>query len=316
MDMRKKHPFFVLVMISIVLLITACSQTTTGSTVSSLSPLQVIQNSSKAMQQLKSSHLEVQMNNTIQATGSSTVNTPAVNATTITTTPVATTTAVPQNLTINVKGSGDQALPNAMQLKLAVNTLNQTTNLSQIIQGDKVYIQNAEGKWYVMNRSDLQGYIGNPFSGFTIDQNSLLGLVQNARIIDHGAEKLNGADMRHISADLDKIALRQLLSQNPDLKSAVGQQNLDALLNNTKTFKSSVDVWIDEIQFYVHRTQLKLNLVADTSKTGSPSAPQTISTDFNATVDLSKFNDPVTITPPTDAIPTDNPGAVIGIGKP
>lgn len=311
MGMRKRYPLFFLA--SIVLLITGCTQTTTGTTPSTLSPLQVLQNSANTMKQLKSSHFEIQLTDNTQTTGSAaaTTTTPTAKGT-----PAASGTVAPQNLNVNIKGSGDQAGPDQTQMQVTIASLNTTTKLAEVTQSDKVYVQNAQGQWYVLNKTDLAKYAGNnPFSGMNIDQNSLLGLVQQANITDRGTEALNGQNLRHISADLNKTALRQLLSSNPDLKNALGQQNLDTLLNRTKSFKSTVDVWIDESKFYVHRTQLKLNMVADTSDV-SNEAPKTVSTDLNSIIDLSKFNEPVTINVPTNATPTDNPGAIFGIGKP
>ncbi len=304
MKSRYIYPVLFLLMAASLLLFSACSQTITtpGTTgASSLTPLQLLQKSADAMKQLKSSHVEIQSTNNVQSSGAT--GTVTVNG-----------TPVPQNADVSIKGSGDQALPDAAQMHLTVSSGNQTSNLSQVLQGDKVYVQNTQGQWYVMNKSDLAQYVGNPFAGVNVDENSLLGLVQHANISDHGAENLNGQNLRHISADLDKTALRQLLNENPDLKNSLGQQNIDTLLNNTKSFKSSVDTWIDESQFYVHRTQLQVNLVADTSQLGG-TAPKSVTTNLNTIVDLSKFNEPVTINPPANAIPTSDPSTVFGISK-
>jgi hypothetical protein len=316
MTIRKSYPLLVLTMALVLLLASACSTSvginapggSSGGS-SSLTPLQVLQNSANAMKQLKSSHIVVQSTNTIATTGSA--QTPPGPAAT----PGATATPASSNVTVNISGSGDEALPGQEQFHLTVNTLNQSTSLSEIVQGDQIYVQNPQGQWYVMNTSDFQGWTGNPFSGVNLDQNSLLALVQHTKITDHGDENLNGQSLRHITAVLDKDALRQLLTSNPQLQGALGTKNIDDLLTNTKAFLASIDVWIDETHFYVHRTQLKLNLVANTSSIGGE-APETVATNLNTIIDLSKFNAPVTITPPTNATPTDNPGAIFGIGKP
>jgi len=251
------------------------------------------------MKQIKSSHIDLQLTHSVQTSNTSSA-TPS------------TGTSRPVNYNVNIKGNGDLALPDQEQLHI---TVNQSTNVAEIVQGAKVYVQNAQGQWYVLNKSDFNGVVNNPFSGVNIDQNSLLALVQDSKITDHGDENLNGQNLRHITADLDKNALHQLLTNNPQLKSTLGQQDLDTILNDTKSFQSSIDVWIDESQFYLHRTQLKLNILADTSGVGN-GAPSTIATNLNTIVDLSKFNDPVIITPPTNATPTTNPSAILGFGKP
>lgn len=307
MALRKHYTILFMLMVAIALLITACSQTVTGPTTggSSLTPLQVLQKSADAMKQLKSSHIDLQSNTSLQTSDTATPS-------------VGTGTPTPSNITINITGTGDeaftsdQATPDQEQLTLNIG---QAAKVAEIVQNDKIYVQNPQGQWFVLNKSDFQGSIGNPFSGVNLDQNSLLGLLQHTKITDHGDENLNGQSLRHITADLDKTALRQMLNDNPQLQGALGQQNLDTVMNNLKSFQSSIDVWIDETQFYVHRTELKLNLVANTS-TNESAAPSTATTNLDTIIDLSKFNQPVTITPPTNATPTNNPGAIFGFGRP
>jgi hypothetical protein len=303
--MKQRYIVLFFSLITTVLFISACSQPITGpgtGTGSSLTPLQVLQKSANAMQQLKSAHVDLQSTNNLQgANATATTGTPAATATTGTPTPM--------TFALTITGSGDETLPDQEQLSL---TVNQNTHLTEIVQGDKVYVQNAQGQWYVLDKSAFQGAVGNPFSGVNFDQNSLLALIQHTQITDHGTQALNGQNLRHITAVLDKEGLRQLLQDNPQLAGNLGQQNIDAMLNNTKSFLSSIDVWIDETQFYVHRTELKLNLTADTN--GTASLPPTITANLDTTVDLSKFNVPVTITPPANATPTTNPGAIFGLG--
>jgi hypothetical protein len=123
-----------------------------------------------------------------------------------------------------------------------------------------------------------------------MDQNSLLGLLEHITVTDHGNENLNGQPLRHISANMDKAALKQLVSDNPQLKCAVGSQDM----NTVKNFSSSVDVYIDEKQFYVRRSELKVNMGMDDNGT-------TTSTNSDLIIDLSNFNQPVTITAPANA---------------
>src|SRR2546422_512860 len=84
-------------------------------------------------------------------------------------------------------------------------------------------------------------------------------------------------------------------------------------IKNAKTFSSTVDLWIDEATFYVHRTELKLKLdvnAASLSQSITPTVttvviPSNVTTTLDSVVDLSKFNEPVTVTPPLNAIATD-----------
>ncbi len=302
--MRKSYAIPFLALLLTALFASACSGTVSSGpgSGSSLTPLQVLQKSADAMKQLKSSHIEIQNTSNVQTTGATSA------------TPTTTGTPTANNITVKLTGSGDEALPDQEQLKL---TINSGTTLSEILQGQKVYVQNAQGKWYVFDKNTLQGYVGNTFSGYNIDQNTLLGLIQHAKITDYGTQQLNGQSLRHISAALDKTALSQLLKDNPELSGGINQQDIDNVLSKAKSFQSTVDVWIDETQFYVHRSEFKLSLNADTSSiSGTPTVagtvPTSITTNQDSIIDLSKFNDPVTITPPTDATPTNDPTVILG----
>lgn len=244
------------------------------------------------MKQLKSSHVDLQSTTNVQAANGSSTS----------------TTSTPTNVTVQVKGSGVQQLPDQEQLNL---TINNATNLAEILQGNKVYVKNSQGHWYVMDKNALQNMAGNPFSNFSLDPNSLLGVLSHIKLADGGTQSLNGASVRHITATLDKTALQELLTNNPQLKSTFGQQNVNEVISNAKSFLSTVDVWIDNSNFYIRRSELKVNLDANTGSLG-PGVPSDIKTALDTLVNLSQFNVPITITPPTNATPTNNPAAVLG----
>jgi hypothetical protein len=303
-----KRYYILLVLLPALLLISACSTTVgTGTGGSSISVLQLLQNSAQAMKNLKSAHIVTQTNGMVQTFG--TTATPTAG------TPTPTTSASP--VTFNVTGSGDEALPSQEALQISVNqgTNGQATNLAEIVQGDKVYIQNAKGQWYVLDKSTFDGYTANPFSGVNgLDPSNLLGLIQDTKITDHGDQSLNGQNLRHVTITFDKAAFQKILQNDPQLANAIGQQNINTILNSTNTLTANLDLWIDETNFYVHRTELKFNLnedVSSLSQSLTPVAvfplPAGVITNFDSTLDLSNFNAPVTITPPTGAIPTDNP---------
>ena len=317
---HKKHFLLLVALVTILLLISACSPTG-GSGGSNLTVLQLLQNSSKAMSQLKSTHIDLKANGSGQAINTNATSTP----TTGTSTPTTTTTAV-NNVTFNLIGSGDEALPNVevMQFDVSQNgatTTPTTSHLEQIVQGDKVYIKNTKGQWYVLDKSALKGYVDNPFSGVkSPDLTELIGLLEHTQITDNGIQSLNGQNLRHITIAMDKEALKQFLSNNQQLIDILGQQNLNAVIDNTKTFSSTVDLWIDEATAYVHRTELKFNLGVNTgtlSQSITPTVttvivPANVTTKFDSIVDLSKFNESVTVTTPTGAIPTNDPTTVFG----
>jgi len=301
MKINKRY-YILLVLLPALLLISACSPTvSTGTGSSSITVLQLLQKSSQAMKNLKSAHIVTQTNGMVQTLGAQTTS---------------------GQVTFNVKGSGDEALPaqEALQVNVNQGTSGQSSNLEEIVQGDKVYIQNAKGQWYVLDKSTFEGFTGNPFADINgLDPNNLLGLLQDTNITDHGDESLNGQSLRHITINFDKAAFKKILANDPQLANMFGQQNINALLNNTKNLTTTLDLWIDETAFYVHRTELKFNLnedVGSLSQSLTPVVtfplPAGVITSFDSTLDLSKFNAPVTITPPTSAIPTNNPLSIFG----
>ncbi len=348
---KYKGLYSFLLLVAVLLLMSACTSPVIGSGGSSLTVAQVLQNSSNAMKQLKSVHFSLEVASNVQtiipATSTGTSATPAVaatptatsatpSATAATPTAVAATatvvpatpTAAPTTLgqvSISITGSGDDNLPNQQSLQITVgqSVTGQHTSLSEVLLGNQVYIQSPKGQWYVVDKSVLERLIGNPFSGINVDPTALLSLIQNATLTDNGTESLNGQNLRHISASLSQAALKLVLSSSPQLSKLVGQQNIASGLDRAKAFQASLDFWIDETNFYVHRTELKFTLVEGVSSlvgtpgtTATPTAalPASLTTSFDSVIDLSKFNQLVTITPPANALPTDNPISVLGLG--
>lgn len=291
--------FMGIALAAVLLIVSACSAPgATGSNGnSSLTVMQVLQNSANAMQKLKTVHFDTTTSGSFQGTSSSSASSSGA-------------------VTLNLKGSGDELLPDQQQAHI---TLNNMINLAEVVTADKVYVQNPQGKWYVLDKSALKDQSGKLFNGSNVfNMNDLLPMLQEVQLTDHGDQSLNGQSLRHITATLDKNALQKILTSNSQLSSAIGQQNITKILNSTKSFKSTLDVWIDETHFYLHRTELKVNADADLSSLSTPNAngkstlPSNAAVSLDSIVDLSKFDQPVTITPPTNAIPTDNPGVILG----
>lgn len=317
---KRKEPYSFLVLVMILLLMSACSAPVIGTGGSALTALEVLQNSSAAMKQLKSVHFDLSAASIVHTSNLPTT----APATPTTTSAMPTTTApVPGQVSLSITGHGDESLPSQQSLQIAVTQsgTGQSISLSEILLGSKVYVQNPKGQWFVLDKSVLEGFIANPFAGINVDPLAFLGLLQDATIIDHGTELLNGQDLRHISATLDKAALKLLLNNNTLLNKLFGQQNITNVLDRARGFQSSLDLWIDETNFYVHRTELKFSLDEGLSSLGASVTPTAtasvgvlpgLTVNFDSIVDLSNFNQPVTITLPANAIPTDNPFNIFG----
>ncbi len=302
MKSSKRYSFLFLFMTVFVLLVSACQATTTNTgTKSSLTPAQIIQKSVDAMKNLKSSHIEIKSTTNVSAETTST------QASKTSSTPTAISTKSTST------GSGDQQGKDE-KINLTTSVGPQSIKLAEVVKGNNLYIQNPQGKWYVLNASQMSSQYSSMFSGVTIDQNSLLGILQDIKLVDHNDENVNGTSLRHLTATLDKNALTTLLQQDPQLKSSLGQQTIDEVVSSAKQFSAVVDVWIDETNYYVHQTEFKLNIVTDTAGV-SKTAPFAATTSLDSTINLSKFNTPVTITAPSNATPTTNPATIFGISQ-
>lgn len=310
--MRTKQIFsappVLLALLALILVLSAC-----GSTASSQTAGQVILNSTTAMKQLKTVHLDMSMKENVALTGQSASNS---------------SSGFPSSVALTATGHGDEVLPDQSSFNLTLGGIGNYT-FAEVTQGQTIYIQNQHGQWYKIDKSKLTGTsTGNILSNVSIpDFNKLLQLAQkDAKVTDHGDETLNGTSLRHITVTLDKNGFEQLLQNSGLLNGLSGsnQQTINSLFSSGMTLNATLDFWIDEATSYLHRFTLNFNLALDLSKfitptTGTTSTTSTTPTgasvQLNMTVDLSKFNDPsIKITAPSGAIPTDDP-AVIFSGK-
>lgn len=220
----------------------------------------------------------------------------------------------PTGITTMTTGNGDEKIPGqvALHLTTRVGTTGQSITLAEIVLNNKLYIQNTKGQWYVLNTSKLPGTTGIPTRGNDASTvNNVLALAQKATLTDHGIVTLNGQKLRRLTVTFGKDALPQLLNANGQTQNAQTQQSTAQLLKSIKSFQAQVDFWIDENTSYVHQMDEKITLKLDSSalgttgtSTGTTAASAATTTD--TLIDLSKFNQPVIITAPTNAIPTTN----------
>ncbi|MGH2496468.1 MAG: DUF6612 family protein [Ktedonobacteraceae bacterium] len=301
--MRKKYTLpGLLIMVAVLFMLSACGG-------SSVTAGQLLSNSANAMKQIKSLHLDMTATVNVGVSGL-----PSSGS----------SSSIPSNSNITVNASGDEVMPDQTSLKLSASGFGAGKfAFAEIVKGNQLYIQNAQGQWYVMDKSKLEGTtnsIGNLLSNASApDFSKLLNMLEkDVTVVDHGDETLNGASLRHITVTLDKNGLAKLL-ENTDQLKGITQQNINELLNSVNNFNASLDFWFDEATSYIHRFELKLNTAVDASKLGSPTTgtttgtPSGFSLKADITVDLSKFNDPsIKITAPANAIPTDNPGVIFG----
>lgn len=290
----KTHKRFLLLLAAltaILLLASACGVNAANSA-QSVPPLQALQKSYSAMKQLKTAHFTMQLAEQLNMGSGSSTN-------------------------LKISANGAEILPDKAEVHLTELGM----SLSAITLGREMYMQNSKGQWYVL-QNQAEGATGNPFSGTSLSSyDSLLELASKAHFVDHGIQKLHGQSLRHITVTLDKNALQQIISAT--LGSSLGSasaSSMTQLLNMLNMKNTTLDLWIDPATYYVHQMELKYTMSMNPNSfitpTPSTSTSLNISIGSDITIDMSNFNAPVTITAPSNAIPTNNLSSVFGAGEP
>ncbi|WP_069804035.1 DUF6612 family protein [Thermogemmatispora onikobensis] len=291
-------------LLGLTLLLSACGSASSGNTKSTLTAQQVLQKAITTMQHLKTAHLDFSLMSNLQMHSQGTA------------TPTSQSSTTPNNLALSMQGSSDEAFPGeaSAQIKVSLPGLGTNQQLNEVIKDGKVYIQNKQGQWYVLEQSSLTG-TSSFLGAVNSDQYSrLLTLAQKAQLTDHGDQSLHGQNLRHISVTFGKDALKDLLNSFEQLPSGLSQSDLQQIEQATTLQQAGLELWIDEQNFYVHELGLTMKMDLDLNKllqgtptTSSSGLSGVFSIQTNATVDYSKFNQPVSINAPANATPTDNP---------
>ena len=274
---NKKH-VIVFLALALVLLVSACGSL--GSS-GSQTPLQVLQKSLTAMQQLKAVHISMKLTSNGDWGRSS-------------------KSSASHPFSVSATANGDEVRPDKSMLHLSIG---QGYNVAETTLGKLLYVQNSKGQWYVLDTSKHKGSANNPFTSMNSSTyNKLLAIAQKATYTDHGVQTLNGESLRHITVTFSKDVLKDLL--NASNLSTLQQQRANTLLNNAKLVNPTLDLWVDESTSYVHHMELIFDMNVNTSSFGTSVTSSTINVDM--TVDYSNFNVPATISAPGNAIPTNN----------
>ncbi|MBX5456316.1 MAG: LppX_LprAFG lipoprotein [Thermogemmatispora sp.] len=292
-------------LLGLTLLLSACGgASSSGSNSSTITAGQVLQKAIASMQKLKTVHMDFSVTENLQMQSQGTA------------TPTSQSSALPSNLALSLQGSGDEIFPDqtSSQMKLSIPGVGTNLQLNEIVKDGKVYIQNKQGQWYVLDQSSLTGTSSFLEAANSDQYSRLLTLAQKAQLTDHGDQSLHGQSLRHISVTFGKDALKDLLNSFEQLPSSLSQSNLQQIEQATTLQQAGLELWIDEQNFYVHELGITLKMDLDLNKllqttptTSGSSLSGVFSTQTAATVDYSKFNQPVTINAPANATPTDNP---------
>lgn len=276
--LRRKHTkhIFLTGLVALLFLLTACSVPglPTGS---SPTPAQTLQNSSVAMSKLNSVHFDLrQASLKIQSSDAQ------------------------GGMTFNVTGHGDAAAPDQVSVKFVSE---QKPLFALVSKGPKVYVQVTGGTWYSLDKAKITDSAQNFFSqSLATRLAQIMVVLQNAKLTDHGQETVDGASLDHITATLDAQTLQAVSSQLNGMLPA----NIQSGQNQVQ--QATLDLWVDQSTWYVHQAKLDLVVQVDANKlsalTGqqASSSSSTLPVELKAQVNFSKFNQPVTIQAPSNAV--------------
>jgi len=281
--MLQKYRGHILVtgLVALLFLLSGCG--TLGLANGSTTPTQTLQNSAKAMSELKSVHFDLQALLDLQSASSS--------------------NGAANGLSFNVTGHGDAAMPDQVS---ATFSLGQNPVLNVITTGGKIYVQGQNGKWFVMDQSQVTDGAQKIFSQDLSKQLAvIMAQLQNAKLTDHGQEVVKGESLDHITATLDATTLQSLTVQFNGLLPAAQQSTQNQISQAT------LDLWIDQSTWYVHQAALNVGVRVDLSKVPNlnfngqkvdmPSGVVPIT--LKGQLNFSKFNQPMNIQAPAQAEP-------------
>jgi hypothetical protein len=186
------------------------------------------------------------------------------------------------NMNLNVKYEGDIKKHDQYSLKfkedVQVLTFDQQQNLSEVISGDKLYVQNKLGKWFVIAN-------GANDAKALVETSTFADASMTGNITDKGLDTVNGKKLRHITSTINSSTAAQFAQ-------GIGSSGIQG----SKVSNMMLDVWIDETTNYVYRELITYTMSGTVSGL-------TFNLDTTMQLDVSNFNRPVTITIPANAIP-------------
>ena len=220
-----------------------------------------------------------------------------------------------QGLSVHVAGKSSES-PTALDMTLSLGIAGQTLEFAMMAQGDKAWIQ-YQGKWYEIDQKALKGMGGQASpSAAPTEQLKSLGLDPadlGATYEYVGAQDLNGTQVYHVKAAVDPQKVADALlkaARDPAVLDQLGQNakqlekqlqsNEKQLQELRKSLKSATaDFWIGADDMLMRKATAAVALDM-TGQTGSQGVG---AVDLTAALTLGGFGEPVTVSPPADALP-------------
>lgn len=222
-----------------------------------------------------------------------------------------------QGLSLHMDGKS-QTDPLATDMKVSVGIAGQNIDVGVIADGDKAWVE-YQSKYYKVDQKNAKSVTSAAGSGLSpMDQLKKQGIdVSNWGLTYElvGTEDVAGTQAYHVKATVDtKAMVADLMKQmsNPDLGSQLGDpatakqlqqglaQNKAQIDELSKSVKdASGDYWYAVDTLYL--TKASWNVALDTK--GQKGMQGVDGMTLKADMTMSGFNEPVTVSPPANALP-------------
>jgi hypothetical protein len=220
-----------------------------------------------------------------------------------------------QPISLHAEGKSSNS-PMAADVKMNVGVSGQNLDVGFMAQGKKAWVS-YQGKWYVADAKTAKNLDSQAQQGAApTEQLKSLGLDPSTWGTTYslvGTESLGGTQVYHVKATADPQKLADALlkaATDPKLAKKLGSQGqqleqglaqsksqAESLKKGLKTV--SVDYWIGVEDMLIRKAEFTVAL--DT--TGQKGMQGLDGVTMTATVAMSDFNQPVTVTPPAKALP-------------
>ena len=221
-----------------------------------------------------------------------------------------------QGVTLHAEGSSANK-PTAVDMTLSLGIAGQNLAFGMMSKGPKSWIE-YQGTWYALDGKNARSLDKQAATGAApTEQLKSLGVDPSTWGTDYqyaGTEQMNGVEVYHITAVADAQKLADSLTraaEDPSLQDKLGEsggqlgqlgqgltqnkQQAEALGKSLK--EASVDYWIGVEDQLMYKAQFG----AAMDMTGQKDMAGVEGVSLTGTVAMSRFDEPVEVTPPKDA---------------
>ena len=224
-----------------------------------------------------------------------------------------------QGLSLHAEGKSATD-PIALDMKMSVGIAGQTLDFGMMAQGDEAWVE-YQGKWYAVDQKNSKSLSDQAKTGAApTEQLKSLGLDPSAWGTSYemaGIEDMAGTQVYHVKATADPAKLAEDLTKamsDPSLLDKLGDpstakqleqglaQNKKQVEELKKSLKDvAVDYWIGVDDKLMRKAELSAALVTK----GQQGMDGVDGMTMNMSMTMADFDEPVTVTPPAEALPFD-----------